>query len=90
MDDYVFDTLMPDLVGHDRQPSAFIVYLFLSLYVCLLFHLKVESEEARKAIALPYAEPNPNTLRQDQRYLSSSMRRLTGLISIVAERNKGG
>jgi Helix-turn-helix domain len=28
-DDYVFDTLMPDLVGHDRAPSAFIVYLKL-------------------------------------------------------------
>src|SRR5829696_5374233 len=62
----------------------FIGYLFLSLYVCLLFHLKVESEEARKAIALPEAEPNPATLRQDQNYLSSSMRRLTGLISAVA------
>ncbi len=62
----------------------FICYLFLSLYVCLLFHLKVESEGARKAIALPEIEPNPATLRQDQRYLSSSMRRLTVLISIVA------
>ena len=62
----------------------FIGYLFLSLYVCLLFHLKVESEEARKAIALPDLEPNPATLRQDQNYLSSSMRRLTGLISTVA------
>ena len=29
-DPYVLDTLMPDLVGHDRQPSAFIVYLFLA------------------------------------------------------------
>jgi hypothetical protein len=29
LDDYVIDTLMPDLVGHDRQPSAFIVYVFL-------------------------------------------------------------
>lgn len=28
-DGYVFDTLMPDLVGHDRAPSAFIVYLKL-------------------------------------------------------------
>ena len=28
-DAYVLDTLMPDLVGHDRQPSAFLVYLFL-------------------------------------------------------------
>jgi hypothetical protein len=62
----------------------FIAYLFLSLYVCLLFHLKVESEDARKAIALPEIEPHPNTLRQDQRYLASSMRRLTVLISVVA------
>ena len=29
IDAYVLDTLMPDLVGHDRQPSALVVYLFL-------------------------------------------------------------
>jgi hypothetical protein len=29
-DPYLVDSLMPDLVGHDRQPSAFLVYLFLS------------------------------------------------------------
>jgi helix-turn-helix protein len=29
LDNYVVQTLMPDLVGHDRQPSAFVVYLFL-------------------------------------------------------------
>lgn len=29
LDEYVVDTLMGDLVGHDRQPSAFLVYLFL-------------------------------------------------------------
>ena len=29
VDAYVLDTLMPDLVGHDRRPSAFLVYLFL-------------------------------------------------------------
>jgi hypothetical protein len=28
-DPYIIDTLMPDLVGHDRQPSAFLVDLFL-------------------------------------------------------------
>ncbi len=28
-DAYVFDVLMPDLVGHDRAPSAFIVFLKL-------------------------------------------------------------
>jgi len=29
IDPYIVDTLMPDLVGHDRQPSAFLVYLLL-------------------------------------------------------------
>jgi hypothetical protein len=28
-DFYVLDSLMPDLVGHDKQPSAFIVYVYL-------------------------------------------------------------
>jgi hypothetical protein len=30
LDAYVVDTLMPDLVGHDRKPSAFVVYLYLA------------------------------------------------------------
>ena len=29
LDTYVVDVLMPDLVGHDRRPATFIVYLFL-------------------------------------------------------------
>jgi hypothetical protein len=29
LDGYVLDTLMADLVGHDRTPAAFVVYLFL-------------------------------------------------------------
>jgi hypothetical protein len=29
VEDCVLDTLMLDLVGHDRQPSAFLVYLYL-------------------------------------------------------------
>jgi hypothetical protein len=29
VDDYVLDVLMRDLVGHDQQPAAFLVYLFL-------------------------------------------------------------
>jgi DNA-binding MarR family transcriptional regulator len=28
-DDYVVETLMPDLIAHDRAPSAFIVYVKL-------------------------------------------------------------
>src|SRR5262245_54225068 len=26
---YVLDALMPDLIGHDKQPTAVIVYLYL-------------------------------------------------------------
>lgn len=29
LDAFVIDSLMPDLVGHDRQPSAFLVFLHL-------------------------------------------------------------
>lgn len=29
LDAYVIDVLMRDLVGHDRAPSAFVVYLWL-------------------------------------------------------------
>jgi hypothetical protein len=29
LDQYVVDVLMPDLVGHDKAPSAFIVYIYL-------------------------------------------------------------
>lgn len=30
LDDYVCDVLMRDLLGHDRAPSAFFVYLYLT------------------------------------------------------------
>jgi len=29
VDDYVLDILMHDIVGHDRQPAAYLVYLHL-------------------------------------------------------------
>ncbi len=29
VDDYVLDVLMRDLVGHDHQPAAYLVYLYL-------------------------------------------------------------
>jgi transcription initiation factor IIE alpha subunit len=29
MDAHILDTLMPDLVGHDRRPSAFLLYLLM-------------------------------------------------------------
>ncbi len=30
LDRYVVDVLLPDLVGHDRRPSAFLVYLVIA------------------------------------------------------------
>jgi len=30
IDDYAVDVLMRDLVGHDRQPSSFLIYLWLT------------------------------------------------------------
>ena len=30
LDDYVTDVLMRDLVGHDRRPASFLVYLWLA------------------------------------------------------------
>ena len=29
LDNYIVDVLMRDLVGHDKQPAAFLVYLYL-------------------------------------------------------------
>jgi hypothetical protein len=34
VDVYLFDCLLPDLVGHDRRLSCFIVYLFLYRQAC--------------------------------------------------------
>jgi hypothetical protein len=31
IDPYIADTLMRDLVGHDRKPASFLVYLWLSV-----------------------------------------------------------
>jgi protein-glutamine gamma-glutamyltransferase len=63
---------------------TFIVYMFISLYCCLLFHLKVEADQAKAAYGLPQDKISPITLQQDQRYLARSMRRLTALVSFVA------
>jgi transglutaminase-like putative cysteine protease len=62
---------------------VFAGYLFLSLYCCLLFHLKVEADEAAEAMPVPARDLGPGTLRQDQRYLGRSMRKLTATVAVV-------
>jgi transglutaminase-like putative cysteine protease len=62
----------------------FICYLFLSLYCCLLFHLKVESDEAKAALGPEISRWGEGPLRQDQTNLARSMRRFTGLVATYA------
>jgi hypothetical protein len=46
LDEYVTDTLMRDLVGHDRRPVSFLVYLWLI----------AEQQRRGKAVAISYSE----------------------------------
>jgi len=51
IDDYILDTLLRDLTGHDRKPAAFLVYLWLT-----------GEESRRKApVAISYIELAQNT-----------------------------
>jgi len=45
IDDYVLDVLLPDLVGHDRSPAAFLIYI-------VLWTLLFRSEERSTAVSL--------------------------------------
>src|SRR5436305_14827666 len=45
-DDYVIDALMRDLVGHDRRPACFLVYLWLT----------AEQERRKAAVRVSYQE----------------------------------
>lgn len=58
-------------------------YLLMALYCCLLFHLKTEADIASAAMTLDRPLP-AQVLRQDQRRLSRSMRRVTGLVAVVS------
>jgi hypothetical protein len=46
IDDYVIDVLMRDLVGHDRRPVSFLVYLWLA----------AEHERRGTAVQISYQE----------------------------------
>lgn len=61
-----------------------LVYLVLSLYCCLLFHLKVETDHAVAAYQLPRDKVDLKINRHEGIAFNRSLRRLTGLIATVA------
>lgn len=52
LDEYVADVLLRDLVGHDRSPAAFVVYLYL---------WKRTLGERRKRVRLSHAQISSDT-----------------------------
>jgi hypothetical protein len=46
LDEYVIDVLMRDLVGHDRRPVSFLVYLWLA----------AEQQRQGKAVTISYQQ----------------------------------
>ena len=62
----------------------FLAYVLLSPYAALLFHLKVETDHAKRQMGLDETHADPLTLRQDQRFLNRSMTRLTAVVAAVA------
>ena len=52
IDSYVIDTLMPDLVLHDHQPSAFLVYLHLWRRVAGRVRVQASHQEVADATGL--------------------------------------
>jgi transglutaminase-like putative cysteine protease len=77
-----------------------VAYLFLSLYCCLLFHLKVETDRAREtaqpasvSTREPAAKPASTPLiqlattampRDEERQMVRSMRRMAGVVAVYA------
>ena len=46
LDEYILDSLMRDLVGHDRRPVSFLVYLWLA----------AEEQRRRKSVSISYSD----------------------------------
>jgi len=46
LDDYVLDSLMRDLVGHDRRPVSYLVYLWLA----------AEQQRQKEPVSISYTD----------------------------------
>jgi predicted DNA-binding transcriptional regulator len=52
VDDYVVDVLMRDLVGHDRKPVSFLVYLWLTAQTRSGRAMRVSFQEMAESIGV--------------------------------------
>ena len=46
LDEYILDSLMRDLVGHDRRPVSYLVYLWLA----------AEQQRQNKPVTISYSD----------------------------------
>ena len=76
MDDYILDVLMRDLVGHDRAPSAFLVYL----------HLWAESEGRRRASVHTSHQQIAEAIGLSKSAVQKGLRHLSGRRLIKAQK----
>jgi hypothetical protein len=57
LDSYITDVLMRDLVGHDRRPVSFLVYLWLSTHgLAAQQGAEREQESGKPAVQISYQE----------------------------------
>lgn|SRR5690348_14635585 len=76
-DPHFIDILMPDLVGHDRSPAAFLVYLYLWRRLSLTSRGSVQLSYATMALETGLSKPSV------QRAVTHLKRR--GLLSVKTE-----
>lgn len=62
----------------------FFIYLVMALYCCLLFHLKVETDHARKVVGVQEESGNESALVEQERLLGRSLRRVNGAVAFIA------
>lgn len=58
-----------------------VIYLLAAVYCCLLFHLKVATEEAHRTYAIDPDHINPQAVRHDEVFFHRSIRRLAAVIT---------
>jgi hypothetical protein len=52
LDDYITDVLMRDLVGHDRRPVSFLVYLWLAAEQARRREVRVSYQEVAESVGI--------------------------------------